>query len=806
MTRSFFQRLSYKLTRTSLLVVLVLGLLVTFIQIYLDFQDQSQSIQKSIDDIIASSRSSAQRAVHTLDPALAEEVVKGLATYPFIRSAEILDEDDSRMAIRTNPVEHTATTALTRFLRGEESVYKTRLVAETDRYEGILIIIINNDLMLTPLYQRAFYTLLSGLVRNILLGLVLAYMFNLLLTRPLFELAANISEITGTNPTGKRIKHIERHMDDEIGHIIDSANLLIEQLEENRSELSERENQLRIILDASPNQVFAVNSDGQFVFANITTVRFYGLQQGELTGKNYFDVHRRCNPTESVDLFNIIKAVETSSKSTRDVEQCLTDASGNEYVVHMNLMPFSLYGQNCVLVIANDISERVAAEERVERLAYYDTLTSLPNRNQLYELLVEHISETKRNQCEGAVLFIDIDDFKRINDTLGHSIGDDLLLLLSNKMRAQLRSTEVLARLGGDEFILSIPNISKEHHSAVEHASLLAERMLKVISAPLELGGHFFSIGASIGIATYPGVANDIEQLLRYADTAMYQAKAAGRNCYRVFEAPMAEAAIARVELESEIRSAIVNQEFRFHLQPLIDACSGRLTGAEALIRWEHPEKGMVMPGHFIPYLEQSPMVSQVGALILDQVCGFLAAGIQENLIPDDFRISVNVSATEFFQQNFVQRTTATLEKHGLDGRNLELEITESVALEGLDDVINKMNNLQSRNITFALDDFGTGYSSLNYLKVLPVDKIKIDKTFIDGVPHNKQDTALVASVIDIAENLNLKIVVEGVEKEVQADHFRRNEHVIAQGYYFDAPMPVSKFVSKYLKVTTDAS
>lgn len=803
MTLNFFQRLSYKLTRTSLTVVLILGLIVTIGQIYFDFQDQRQSIEKNIHDIITSGTSSAQRAVHTLDPLLANEVVKGLATYLFIRSVEILDEDNNLMARRDNTPPESSTAALTQFVRGTESIYTTQLINDAGRKEGQLVIIINNDLMLRPLYQRALYTFLGGLTRNLILGLLLAYLFNQLLTKPLFRLASNISEIDGNEPSGKRINHIPKHFDDEIGYIINSANQLIAQLEQHREDLIEREGQLRIILDASPNQVFAINSSGDFVFTNITTTQFYGIENIDLRGQNYFDLHKKCNAIESDELFSSIKNTEVSAQLARNIEQCLTDIHGEKHVMHMTLMPFSLYGQNCVLVIANDISARVAAEERVERLAYFDTLTSLPNRNQLHEQLIDDIESTKRHHSEGAVLFIDIDDFKRINDTLGHSIGDELLLVLSNKMRAQLRATETLARLGGDEFVLSVPNISKDQDTAVEHASNLAERLLKIISAPIELSGHYFSIGASIGISTYPSVASDIEKLLRYADTAMYQAKAAGRNCYRVFEAPMAEEAQSRVELESEIRQAITHQEFRFHLQPLIDASTEIMIGAEALIRWEHKERGMIMPGHFIPFLERSPMVSQVGQIVLDQVCGFLKASLDKKLLPDGFRISVNVSATEFFQQDFVQHIHKALTKHNLDGSYLELEITESVALDGLDDVIAKMYELKRSGITFALDDFGTGYSSLNYLKQLPVDKIKIDKTFIDGVPHNKQDSALVSSVIDIAENLSLKVVVEGVEEQVQAEHFAKEEHVIIQGYWFDAPMPPSTFVEKYLKPPT---
>ncbi len=799
MTLSFFQRLSFKLARNSLIIVVVLGLCVTLVQVYLDFRSQSQDADRRVHEILQVSRTAAARAVHTLDHELSYEVARGLVTYPFILSVVIQDDIGAVMGEASNPRLSTRTEALTRLLKGRESTYVEKLIHKSKRYEGRLTVVVDNDQILQPTYQRAVYMLVSGLLRNLILALVLILLFHALLTRPLFQLATNIAKIDYRSPQGKRIAPIQDHGQDEIGHIVQSANSLIAHLESHQVELEEREKQLRIILNASPNQVFAINARGEFVFSNVTTARFYKQDIEDLVGENYFDMHRECSASEARELAIAIQDSEDFGDQGSSIEQCLTSPDGNEHVLQMTLMPFRLYGQKCTLVIATDISARVAAEERVERLAYYDALTSLPNRNQLHEQLIGDIEYTREHDTHGAVLFIDIDDFKRINDTLGHSTGDDLLLHLSNRMKTQLRSRETLARLGGDEFILSIPDISEEEDTATEHAAHLAERLLKVISAPIELGGHFFSIGASIGIALYPSAAGDIEQLLRYADTAMYQAKSAGRNCYRFFEAPMEEQARERVHMESEIRQAISNNEFRFHLQPLIDASSQTLRGAEALIRWQHPEKGLIMPGQFIPYLEQSPMVNQVGAQILDQVCAFLRQHIEAGSVQKGFRISVNVSATEFFQPDFVDQVRATLARNALDGHWIELEITESVALEGFDNVINKMLELKRNGISFALDDFGTGFSSLNYLKKLPVDKIKIDKTFIDDVPNSSQDSSLVSAVIDIADNLNLDVVVEGVEEQVQADYFGLMERVIVQGYWFDKPLPPEAFSSKYL-------
>ena len=771
----------------------------TCVQIYFDFRSESAKINQTTSDIIDVSQTAAKRAVHTLDNDLALEVVKGLVTYPFISSARILDEDQNIMATLDNITEPSGTSWFTKILSGAESSYIQDL-QRNGIYEGGLIVVINNDLTLRPLYRRATYSLLSGFVRNIVLAIILAVLFNILVTKPLFGLATNIARIDYLSPHGKRLADIPGHHDDEIGHIINSTNVLITHLENHQVDIAQQENQLRIILDASPNQVFAIDMSGQIVFSNNTTAVFYGHNFHSLSDQNYYDLHKKISPEEAAELQNTINnTIETGENGLR-IDQCLTDHAGQVHVMQISFMPFSLYNKQCVLIIANDISARVAAEERVEKLAYYDSLTSLPNRNQLHEKLVSDIAYTRKHGTYGAILFIDIDDFKRVNDTLGHSVGDELLLQLSIKMKSQLRSNETLARLGGDEFILSIPNISDDAGTSAQHAEHLADRILGAISTPIELNGQFFTIGASIGIATYPTVASDVEELLRHADTAMYQAKAAGRNCYKVFSAPMEEEARSRVELESEIRKGITNEEFTFHLQPLVLAANQTICGAEALIRWEHPTKGRIMPGQFISFLEQSPMVGPVGALLLDQVCAYLKINSDAGKLTPGFRISINVCASEFFQSDFVTHIRTALDKHNLPGSYLEIEITESLALEGFDNVIKRMHELKQFGITFALDDFGTGFSSLNYLKQLPVDKIKIDKSFIDDVPTNKQDTALVSSVIDIADNLNLSVVIEGVETKLQAEYFGLLEHVIIQGYWYDAPMAPNKFTKKYLK------
>lgn len=805
MTIELLNRLSFKLARTSLLLVVTLGLAVACIQVYLDFLAQKKEINSNILELIQASSSSAQRSVHILDNSLAREVVKGLKTFAFMQEITLYDENSKPMAKAKNPVKTSNTSWLTHIIVGDETVYEQELYHSTDELEGRLVVVINNDEALKPLYKRALNVFVSGLIRNISLALILGLLYHHMLTRPLIRLASNFEDIELNKPNDKRIPHILGHHNDELGHIVNAANTLITNLEARQIDLQQSENQMRVILDASPNQVFAINSAGEFIFLNKATSKFYGYDVNNLVGSSYYETHHKHNANESDTIFLNIKNTEDNAENELtenglDTEQEMTRHDGSVRSMQITYMPFLLYKQNCVLIIASDITARVQAEERVERLAYFDTLTSLPNRNQINEKLLDDVNYSTEMNTHGAVLFIDIDDFKRINDTMGHAVGDQLLLHISNKMRTQLRKTETLARLGGDEFVLSIPNISTDPGIAQKQAAELASRLLLAIRTPINLESQEISVNASIGIAVYPYSSDNINTLLRFADTAMYEAKRAGRNRFTIFEPKMAENADRALQLENDIRQALYDCQFCFYLQPLIDSETLDLVGAEALIRWQHPTRGQILPDEFISYLESSSLITDVGSLIIEDVCRFIAKNRAAYRLNSDIRISVNISAKELFQNDFVEKIDRVLKRHHLHGECLELEITESVALEGLSQVIEKMRKLQAMGITFSLDDFGTGYSSLNYLKQLPVDKIKIDKSFIKDITIDQQDAALVSSIITIANNLGLNVVAEGVETQEQARWLTQYGKIIFQGYLFNEPLTCDEFSSIYLQ------
>ncbi len=785
--------------RSSLTIALLLGMAIAIAQVFLDFSRQRNHIDTNVQEIFRVTENAAQRAVHLLDNRLANEVVRGLEYYEFLTYAAIYDDNGEAMAQHSAPIADSKTRWFTRLVMDEVRRYELDLIYSDGTYEGQIVLLISNDAALGAFYERATTVFVSGLLRNMALALVLMVLYHHTLARPLTTISKRFTQIQPDRTEGKRIEHIKGHQADEFGNIVEAANTFITKLEQRQTGLMQSEEQLRVILDASPNQVFAVNRHGEFVFLNSATEAFYKLSQEKLIGKNYYNIHRAIDDDEANTILINIKRADLDGQRGPDVEQQLTSADGNTYTMQMTYVPFSFYGDPCILVIGVDITERVQAEEKVEHLAYFDNLTDLPNRNMLYDRLRRDISEAKHEGNYGALLFVDLDDFKRINDTMGHSLGDELLIQLSKRMQSQKRQTDTLARLGGDEFVLSLPNLHSDIGPAKQKATGLAKRLLKRISAPITLRNREFIVGASIGIALYPFEDSDTETMLRFADTAMYKAKQSGRNCYELFEESMATEANNLMRLESELRTAIQQNQFSLKLQPIIDGHTQKLVAAEALIRWSHPEKGTVPPTEFIGFLEKSGMIRDVDYLVFMRVCEFISESNAKEKLPKDFRISVNLSANTLHRTDFVRTIQSTLTQFNINGTHIEFEITEGAAMERLEEVIQKIKFLQLQGITFALDDFGTGYSSLSYLKKLPVNKIKIDKSFIKDLTVDPQDEALVSSVIAIAERLNLRVVAEGVETNEQASWLNAHSDIWYQGYLYDRPLDLAQFSEKYL-------
>ena len=439
----------------------------------------------------------------------------------------------------------------------------------------------------------------------------------------------------------------------------------------------------------------------------------------------------------------------------------------------------------------SDISEFKQAKKEIEKLAFYDPLTKLPNRRLLYDRLEHELAVAKRYNRIGALLFLDLDRFKHINDSLGHSIGDELLIETAARLSRVIRKSDTAVRLGGDEFVILITAQDHAKSRLIDELRIIAEKIRLEINHPYSLGGHDLFISTSIGITLFSGEEKNPENLLKKADTAMYQAKDAGRNTYRFYNDSMQEIADARLIMEKNLRRVIEKNQLTLFYQPQF-ANNGEIVGAEALIRWLHPEQGMIPPGEFIPVAEETGLIVEIGLWVIQEACRQLKEWDNNGLtIP---HIAVNISPLQFHQAGFTKVVESAVSESGIEPGRIMLEITEGVFLKNINEAIKKMEELKGYGFNFSIDDFGTGYSSLTYLKRLPFDQLKIDQSFIRDLDIDNNDAAIVKAIIVMAKGLGLDLIAEGVETYQHLGFLYSHGCFYYQGYYFSKPLPADEF------------
>jgi diguanylate cyclase len=436
--------------------------------------------------------------------------------------------------------------------------------------------------------------------------------------------------------------------------------------------------------------------------------------------------------------------------------------------------------------LAHELTERIRAEERLDRLAHFDTVTNLPNRYYFNERLADAVQRTNRFGDPTALLFIDLDNFKIVNDTLGHDVGDNLLMLVAARLSGVVRSGDSLCRIGGDEFAMILPNVA-DHAQAVH----IAAKCIEAVSGPIDIEGSEIYVTVSIGISLCPKDASEAYDLLKQADTAMYHAKARGKNTYQVFLPEMRGKAQKRLILETSLRRAIERQEFVLHYQPQIDLASGKIVSLEALVRWQHPDLGLVSPLEFIPVAEETGLIVPIGEWVLRAACAQAADWARNHATP--LRMAVNLSARQFRDDTLIEKVLKILRETGLESNLLELELTESTLMDAGPNIIERLQELRAAGIHLAIDDFGTGYSSMSYLKRFPVGMLKVDSSFVRDLPEDPDDAAITEAIIAMAHSLNIRVTAEGVETAAQAEFLTKAGCTLAQGSYYAWPLPANQ-------------
>ncbi|MDO8127645.1 MAG: EAL domain-containing protein [Candidatus Brocadiales bacterium] len=611
-----------------------------------------------------------------------------------------------------------------------------------------------------------------------------AILFAMSMARPIKRLTTDVERFASGDIKART--DVTRR--DEIGGLAKGFNVMAGELEKEITGRERREVALRklsLAVEQSPNVVLITDAQGSIEYVNPRFTQVTGYAPEEVIGKNPRILKSGKTPPE---VYKRLWETITSGGEWRG-EFCNKKKNGELYWESAVISPI----KNAEGVIthfvgsAEDTTERKQAEEKLNQLAYYDPLTGLPNRTLLNDRLTVAIAHAHRSKEGLAVLLLDLDRFKYVNDSLGHSVGDHLLMAVAKTLKTCVREGDTVSRLGGDEFTVLLPGIIHK-----EDPSRVAKKILEAVRKPLDLGGHTLHTTVSIGISLYPNDGKDVETLLRNADTAMYHVKAKDRNNYQHYTSAMHTKIADRLTLEDDLHKATEREEFVLYYQPQVDVKTGRITGVESLIRWQHPKRGLLSPMEFIHVAEDTGLIIPLSEWVLRTACAQGKSWQDVGLTP--LRITVNLSAHTFLHPHLIETVSDALRKTNLAPRLLELEITEGTIMQSIEVTTHRLRELNSLGINIAIDDFGTGYSSLSYIKSFPIQKLKIDKSFVRDITTDPNDAAIVTAIITMAHKLGLAVVAEGVETVAQLEFLRSLECDEIQGYLFSKPVPAEEF------------
>jgi diguanylate cyclase (GGDEF)-like protein/PAS domain S-box-containing protein len=735
-------------------------------------------------ELLTTVESTVRIACFTGDQALAREVAEGLMTNHSVAGIRIsagervLAEAYKKASVPGSAPEHLVRRAVA-------SPFDSHSVV------GEIVLMADNDVIRADASEHSTFFAYTLLLEVLAVTLAVAFVMYRTVVRPIKVLASDLQRVRSSTdqclpmPRGNEsneIGQLAKVFNDMIGHM--GQLLTLEQ--SMREQIAHSERRFRTLAENSPDIIVRYNLDFHLVFANPAYTRETGIPL-ELARRGSLDEQDTWRPTMPIEQYKacLRRVVETGTPD------CLlwdwTTVTGHAVCHEMHVVAeYDADGKAVgALAIGRNVTDRRDAERQLLHQATHDALTGLPNRALLKDRLQQGIAQSRRDGRNVALIFIDLDHFKSINDTLGHDTGDELLKLLAQRMQSSLRAGDTVARLGGDEFVVLIQDGIARHQ-----LDLVAEKIFRMIAAPCDIAGHQIYPGVSMGIAVYPQDGADADTLMRSADTAMYVAKDRGRNNYRFYSAEMNNDLREWLQLSNDLRRALENREFELHYQPKVDIASGAFAGMEALIRWRHPDLGMVSPGRFIPVAEENGLIGAIGHWVLDEACRQMRAWLDAGLEP--IRVAVNLSAVQCQGEELMRQVCEALGSHRLEGRRLELEITETIVMAHAEETIRSFWALREMGVRVAVDDFGTGYSSLSYLKRLPVDNLKIDKSFVDDIDVDPNDVEIIRAIIAMAHTLGMRVIAEGVETPSQLECLRQAGCDELQGYHYSKPLPAA--------------
>ena len=777
--------LSFRLLAWILLFSSVFTLIASGIQIYSDYSKDLDLIDRRMQVVESGYASSLARSLWALDQKLLQTQMEGILSLPDIVHLRLRIEPDSELVMGELPrgVE-TRSHSFTLVHEGEETFTL-----------GELTITATLDRVYREMKQKIGLILATQFLKTFFVSILILWIFRHFVTRHLTAMAEYAKDLSIDNlsrPLMLDRPDTPTNRNDELGRVTDAINQMRERL---NADLARQERDAAEIrkfskaIEQSPSSVLICDRQWRIEYANQKFNQLTGFDLKSIQGKHPATLIE--SSAESRDSRNFWQSIrlQVQRVGVWQGEVNSIRKNGERFWEQLIVTPIKDNAGEATgyLILSEDISIRKRYEQQLLRQANYDILTGLPNRMLALDRLKLALAQARREGTLVGVMFLDLDNFKHINDTLGHDAGDNLLVEAARRISSCLRGTSTVARLGGDEFLVILPGLT-----GADASSQVAERILKTFSTPFLLNGQEVFVTTSIGIAIFPTDSDNSGTLLQHADAAMYQAKHRGKSAYSHFAPEMTEVSHERLQMESRMRRALELQEFELYYQPIVETGSGRLHGVEALLRWNNPAMGMVMPDRFIPLAEETGLIIPIGEWVLEEACRAAMGWQQET--GREIVISVNVSPRQFRDPGFTDAVTRALERSGLAPHLLELEITERLILDNSIETAEILRQLDRRGIKLSLDDFGTGYSALGYLKTCPFDTLKIDRSFTQDVMKEQESASLVRAIINMAHSLGLKVIAEGVEEETQTHFLQREGCDYSQGYFYSRPQPAPEF------------
>lgn len=770
-------RLGRRLLVYILAISSLITLLLTSVQLYREFSVDKGDVEQRLVQIGVSYLGGIAQNLWEVNEGAIQTQLNGIRSLPDIQYVKLVGSGDILMLTSGEPLNERKLITRT---------YPLIYNPEGPAIElGVLHVSASMAGVYNRLWNRSLLILATQAIKTFLLSFSILFIIHWLVTQRLHRIVSYFRALDiQTDPQTDGARVVSCGKDDELNDLVRAMTDMHQQLFNSFQEVNQSREQFRRIFDDSNEAILVMDPVREIVLrSNGAASLLYGYSTADLEGMSVDVLHGEA-VAELREFFAQVMATRDGMVGT---SSCVT-RMGEKRVLEISASLIDFEGRVAVLAIMRDQTEQLKAQRKIERLAYYDELTGLPNRSLCYDRIGVDIARSKRHGTHGAVLFLDIDNFKTVNDSLGHSVGDQLLQFVAARIQGVLRDEDTLSRLGGDEFVL-IPNLEHEDMQKVHAgAECVARKIRNCLNDSVFLAGQQVHVTASIGIAFYPDDGETVDEVLRHADAAMYQAKANGRDSHHIYSIDLDQGASVRLEMATALRQALVNEEFVLDFQPQVTMPGREVLGAEALVRWERPGYGRINPNDFLPLMSEFGLMKALGEWVLRRSCAYWREGMMAGSLPDNFAIAVNVDAQQFNAEDFVGYIEGLLDEFNMLGRHLEVEITEQALVHDVDDAVAKIAALHSLGVSIAIDDFGTGYSSLSYLHRLPVDTVKIDRSFVYLIGRQDSEAGLVDIIIAMGRALKLRVIAEGVENELQEAHLAAQSCAFGQGFMYSKP------------------